>query len=1166
MAASARPRGSNGAAPPALAAPAWRQFSFWSCSPQSPPPTSSSVAAEWLAQPSQLACVHANPQIGPDGVVLVADLEGNLSLVNEQWEIEKSWRSYHGPHARTHMVETREWDPAAGRAIVVTVGEEPTSQFPLLKIWLLTLPVSSSLVDSEEAATPHLTLLRSSPISPTPGRPSPVSSLAVSPSLSHIIAGLADGSVVGWKRVDELIDASLYDLEEAAARANEPPPGVVVASTSKLRSVVGAGASRTFQPGNLGKLRVFWEGNKEPITNLGFTLPAGAAATAATAAAVPTLFILTTSQILALPLAVKSKAQAPPSVLDDHGAAVGCARVVSLGGGKGAVGGDLSERMVVARDEAIYVYGTEGREGCWAYEGPKSSIAGLHQVSVAQATPRASNAAALPTPYLVIVSPPLTSTLASNSATIRNHAARAPGTNGSGEEHVAKVTLFDPENKFVGYSGTFGDSGDAQASGVKEVLEAWGAVWILTEAGKLFRLGEQPLRESFATLFQRNLYTLAIGLAQSRGAGQDDVADIYKRYGDHLYSKNDYEGAMSAYLKTVGSLQASYVIRKFLDAQRLAHLTSYLQELHLRGLANTDITTLLLNCYTKLKDDEAISRFIHSSAPAREDDDQAADTPPFDLETAIRVLRQASYFSHAGWLAERYRAHGEYLRIAIEDTADFGGALRYVQGLARGELGGEDGRAEAEESMKRWGGVLLAHEPDLTTDVLVEICCGSRRVPAESVRTGGSTNGRHETTTANAAASTTTAGRPAGSAVGYDVPDESASTAPSSAPTVTADSSAHLPSPRAFFAHFVDHPLDFIAFLERVLHERYQRSVESLSPPSSLVGNEAPLPEPIDPLAPSAALGAASRDEQVVWNTLLELYVAASSSAEKPIPELQSKALKVLRCREEVPYDATQALLVCTTRNFEEGFVLLYELFGMYEEVVQYWIDASSAEPQQTSLSSRIVRSLRRYGPSCPSLYRTVLTHIVTAPELLSRHQADVVDILDEIDARRIMPAVEVVQILSKNSTASLGLVRDYLKRQLLAEKQETESDQALIASYRSETAKKRKEIQELSDPNAPRIFQVTRCSACGGQLDLPAVHFMCRHSYHQRCLGENESHCPNCARTHGVIREIRNSNAQLAGQHGAFEQEMAESDEPFATMANAFSRGWMVPTDGVRS
>lgn len=223
-------------------------------------------------------------------------------------------------------------------------------------------------MDAAATASPHLTLLRSAPISPTPNRPAPVSALAVSPTLSHIAVGLADGSVVGWKRVDELIEASLYDLEEAAARANDPAQagGVVVASTSKLRSVVGGGGgARPFQPGGMGKLRIFWEGNKEPVTNLGITTPSPLHAATAT----PTLFVLTTSQILALPLAAKSKTQLSPSVLDDHGAAVGCARLLALGGGKGSAEGELAERMVVAREEAIYVYGPDGREGCWAYEG-----------------------------------------------------------------------------------------------------------------------------------------------------------------------------------------------------------------------------------------------------------------------------------------------------------------------------------------------------------------------------------------------------------------------------------------------------------------------------------------------------------------------------------------------------------------------------------------------------------------------------------------------------------------------------------------------------------------------------------------------------------------------------------------------------------------------------
>lgn len=129
------------------------------------------------------------------------------------------------------------------------------------------------------------------------------------------------------------------------------------------------------------------------------------------------------------------------------------------------------------------------------------------------------------------------------------------------------------------------------------------------------------------------------------------------------------------------------------------------------------------------------------------------------------------------------------------------------------------------------------------------------------------------------------------------------------------------------------------------------------------------------------------------------------------------------------------------------------------------------------------------------------------------------------------MPPIAVVQILSTGGTVAIGVVREYLKKQLGREKEEIDSvrsrllfsfvvlrlanvasrgglctqDRALITSYRTESQKKRRDIVELSDPNTPRIFQVTRCSACGGQLDLPSVHFMCRHSYHQR---HAPSHC----------------------------------------------------------
>jgi hypothetical protein len=67
------------------------------------------------------------------------------------------------------------------------------------------------------------------------------------------------------------------------------------------------------------------------------------------------------------------------------------------------------------------------------------------------------------------------------------------------------------------------------------------------------------------------------------------VVEIQRRYGDHLYAKHDYDAAMGQYVATIGYLEPSYVIRKFLDAQRIHNLTSYLEQLH--SLVGLKITT-----------------------------------------------------------------------------------------------------------------------------------------------------------------------------------------------------------------------------------------------------------------------------------------------------------------------------------------------------------------------------------------------------------------------------------------------------------------------------------------------------------------------------------------------------------------------------------------------
>ena len=53
----------------------------------------------------------------------------------------------------------------------------------------------------------------------------------------------------------------------------------------------------------------------------------------------------------------------------------------------------------------------------------------------------------------------------------------------------------------------------------------------------------------------------------------------------------------------------------------------------------------------------------------------------FELETAIRVCRQAGYSVHALGLAKRYKQHADALRIMIEDRQEWLEALNYIRSL-----------------------------------------------------------------------------------------------------------------------------------------------------------------------------------------------------------------------------------------------------------------------------------------------------------------------------------------------------------------------------------------------------------------------------------------------------------------------------------------------------
>ncbi|CAG9564964.1 unnamed protein product [Danaus chrysippus] len=332
-------------------------------------------------------------------------------------------------------------------------------------------------------------------------------------------------------------------------------------------------------------------------------------------------------------------------VLDAMGAAPGCSVLAN------------SHRLTVAAPDAIYCYTTEGRGPCYALEGEKVKLNWFRS-------------------YLVIV------------------------TNATGSANTPKshhITILDIQNKFIVFSKTFEE--------IDAVLTEWGSFYILQKNKEMIFLEEKDLQSKLLLLFKKNLYDVAIRIASSQHYDVEGLTEIYKNYGDHLYSKGDLKGAIDQYVKTIGWLETSYVIRKYLESRHLEPLVQYLEELHKKGYATEDHTTLLLTCYVKIDQHDQqgkLKEFINSK-------DKAID---FDVDVAIKVVRQVSA-TDALSLAYNYKRHDWYLKIVIEDKKDYKQALDYIY-----ELKFED----AETYMKKYGHKLIQHVPEDSTDLLKLLC------------------------------------------------------------------------------------------------------------------------------------------------------------------------------------------------------------------------------------------------------------------------------------------------------------------------------------------------------------------------------------------------------------------------------------------------------------
>ena len=593
----------------------------------------------------------------------------------------------------------------------------------------------------------------------------------------------------------------------------------------------------------------------------------------------------------------------------------------------------LTERgeFVVARPEGVYFYTPDGRGACMALPGDKRQVLVMLGVMVL--------ISASPAPGSADVS--AGSGGGGGGLAGGDDVHSQPPALGQAQSTAAlQLSVYDLRSKLCAYQGPLGDAA--------HVIQARHTVTVLTHDGVgSFRLRERDTATKVELLVKRGLYPTALNLlaaeeqaaAAARDAGAAAAAaaaasEVRRAYGEHLYGKRDFDGALAQYIAAIGSprVPPSIVIRLFLEAGQLTPVVTYLEALHASGGAAPEHTTLLLHCYAAERDAAKLDAFLGSGGAgdgtAREG--QEAYNTRFDVDTVLRVCRAAGYPRAALGVASRAGAHAAQMAIMLDDlgaldgqpvvcsstttdsppslllAAMFDEALSFLDTLPP---------AEADEAIHTYGRRLLAARPSATVAALLR-GCGRARGAAGLARAAG------------------------------------------------------------LVPIFAEHPRQLLV----------RARVSNMLAPPLLTRPTCTPPQ----LFLQAVLDACGRGDDAtaaqqpavaaVHNTLLELLLTdrvggdtEAAAAAQP-SDSEARAATAMRfLRDAWPaggvalYDPAHALVMCQSQKHVAGTLFLYERLGMYTHLLRCYMDAGDARG--------LLDTASRLGARQPGLWKDVLEY-----------------------------------------------------------------------------------------------------------------------------------------------------------------------------------------------
>ncbi|OBA22381.1 hypothetical protein METBIDRAFT_39147 [Metschnikowia bicuspidata var. bicuspidata NRRL YB-4993] len=793
------------------------------------------------------------------------------------------------------------------------------------------------------------------------------------------------------------------------------------------------------------------------------------------------LYVATTSRVFTLLASGRNRGQPLRVLSTDTGAAVGAMALDAR-----------DSRLLVASLDGFAYYSPVGRAQLVAFAVPKRQLLRLFR------------------DYLLVVCPP----------------ADAP----LGAAKPARVLILDMRNTHVAFSLALPGLAVAHVFPAAAGREAY----VLATDGVLYRLAEKPLNQQVEAVLQRQLYPIALALAQQHGLDAATILRINRLHAESLCDKLDYASATQKYCDCLASFAGSPagpvrdglddfvidVVTRFKAVSHIHHMTTFLARLHELRLADGDHLTLLLCCYCKLNMAPELDAFIAGFDLGPDLGAPLPDSGKLNFLLVVNLLRECGYFSQAILLLYKLNHPRVIAEVQLNDLHDYPACLSYIQTLPVNEL-----LAILIDYLKK----LLDVMPLETTKLLIDVFTGKYR-PAATHSLFSSDKILPEDPPEKNVEETSSYVPSYTAILGYLSNTLKQDDIESALEETTVQEPTYLPPrPSLVYSCFIDHSREFVVFLE-ACHETFEMYQGS------------------------------TQEREDLIMTLFEMYCSISAEQTDENELWAGKATSFLEEQVEM-IDKTKALMIAHMYGLQINDVFVKaKVAGADENAFRF--------AQNNGDIDKAFQIVREFGESKPAFYTKMLRFVASSKEIFQKaSRKDFQYLLDKITQHKLATPLEVLKILSSNECSSVGIVKDYLIDYFGNVNKEIKNNEKLIELYEAESTSYNVKLSELQ--SQPFMLQNDLCSSCELKLEFPLIHFKCKHSHHQRCLSENtyipdtnnsssDPRCPLCASEIQNVQAIRENRHRANTEYDTFKMKLDESDDRFKVICEYLGRGAM--------